>query len=669
MSGRGGIGSLLNRVPAAFLKVAQKIRQKLQGRHRRLILLAVLVPFGIAMAASVIIYWKAATALKKARQELKAEEEHGFVVRQLERPADSAFTWISAPAAFSAAAVFQGRLFVCGSAGLFEYDQTGKLLKHYRTGQELPASPLVRMMVGQMPDVHEPELLIVTDSEGVITFDGKRFRQVRPLDAEDRAITAILPLRSRQLLIGTRKRGVLAYDGKTLRQFHPALAGLSVTELAGTGTELWIGTMDQGVIHWIAGRAEKFSEAEGLPDKQVFSIALNENKTYVGTAVGVSEFDAGQFKRMIAPGTFARTLFVGGSKLFIGGIESGVMEVSLEVKRPGAVRSISAPANLQGIQQITANEDEILAITPGNVYLRSGQQGWRTLLSPETGLLSDRNISSLALDDSGQLWVGYFDHGLDLLDSNLQKVTHVEDEHVFCVNRILTGTQEKGVAVATANGLVLFDRWGKELQVLGRAQGLIADHVTDVARYGDGLVLATPAGLTFLDRSGPRSLYAFQGLVNNHVYAVGASGREVLAGTLGGISMLQGERVISNFTVTTPGLRHNWISAIARSGDAWMIGTYGGGIVRLSQNGQFEDFEIGTGNFEVYPNAMVSTGTHVLAGTLGRGLYSFNRNTNRWSVITEGLPSITVTALAAGNGTIYVGTDNGLVKISEQSLP
>ena len=34
-------------------------------------------------------------------------------------------------------------------------------------------------------------------------------------------------------------------------------------------------------------------------------------------------------------------------------------------------------------------------------------------------------------------------------------------------------------------------------------------------------------------------MYAFQGLVNNHVYALGASGNQVVVGTLGGISLLQ----------------------------------------------------------------------------------------------------------------------------------
>ena len=37
--------------------------------------------------------------------------------------------------------------------------------------------------------------------------------------------------------------------------------------------------------------------------------------------------------------------------------------------------------------------------------------------------------------------------------------------------------------VATANGLVRFDAAGSQEQVLTRADGLIADHVTDVAPY------------------------------------------------------------------------------------------------------------------------------------------------------------------------------------------
>jgi ligand-binding sensor domain-containing protein len=65
---------------------------------------------------------------------------------------------------------------------------------------------------------------------------------------------------------------------------------------------------------------------------------------------------------------------------------------------------------------------------------------------------------------------------------------------------------------------------------------------------------------------------------------------------------------------------------------------------------------------------MLVTPRHVLAGTLGNGLYVFDRETQRWTTVNDGLPSSNVTALAQSNGYIYVGTDNGLVRIQEQKL-
>jgi ligand-binding sensor domain-containing protein len=283
-------------------------------------------------------------------------------------------------------------------------------------------------------------------------------------------------------------------------------------------------------------------------------------------------------------------------------------------------------------------------------------------------VLSDRNISALAADSSGRLWVGYFDRGLDLLVADNSRARHVEDEHVFCVNRILPDPKTGVIDVATANGLVRFDDSGSEQQVLTRADGLIADHVTDVVSYRDGLVLATPSGLTFLDGSGARSMYAFQGLVNNHVYALGVSGDELMAGTLGGISLLNKGDITVNYTTATPGLKHNWITAVVPVGAEWMVGTYGAGILGLDRSGHFHSYEIGSGAFEVNPNAMLVTPGYVLAGTLGEGLYLYDRQSGRWSVIRDGLPSLNVTGLTAANGYIYVGTDNGLVRIPAQKL-
>lgn len=622
----------------------------------------------LATACIGIVYWQARRALRVATREVRSQADLRFTSEKLVS-VRSSFEWISAPAAFSGAAVYKGDFYLCGASGLFQYDAHGNLLKHYRPGQEIPASPLLRMASGVLRDSRQPELFIATAGQGVLAFNGSDFRQILPADPELRTITSILPLTSGQLLIGTRKRGVLAFDGQKLSPFHPALAGLHVTEIAGSEADLWVGTQNQGVVHFQAGRAETFTDAQGMPDPQIFSITLPGDKAYVGTATGIAEFDAGRFVRVLAPGIFARAVYAGGPTVMAAGPGAGIAEIN---PSPGRLKGLlrTSVANIADVQQIFAEGPTVYAVTPRALFAKEGQHGnWRRVLSPDATLLADRNVSALALDSANRLWVGYFDRGLDLFTPDLHSATHIEDDNVFCINRIVPNPGNGTVVVATANGLVLFDQLGRKQQVLGRSDGLMADHITDIALYRDGMVLATPAGLTFLDSSGPRSLYAFHGLVNNHVYTVAAAGKEVIAGTLGGVSVLEDENVAANYTVTTRGLTHNWISAVVRDGHDWIIGTYGGGIVRLRADGRFEPFDVATGKFEVYPNAMLATDRHVLAGTLNNGLYVYNRSSNRWSVITGGLPSLTVTALAFGNGNIYVGTDNGLVRIPEQNLP
>jgi ligand-binding sensor domain-containing protein len=321
------------------------------------------------------------------------------------------------------------------------------------------------------------------------------------------------------------------------------------------------------------------------------------------------------------------------------------------------------------VRQLFSSAESIFALTRSGLYRMSAHGlGWQQLLQPDATVLSDRNVSALAADAQGRLWVGYFDRGLDLLDSGRGHASHVENEHVFCVNRILPNEKDGTVDVATANGLVRFNAAGRQEQVLTRADGLIADHVTDVIPYQNGLAVATPAGLTFLDAAGARSMYAFQGLVNNHVYALGVSGDELVAGTLGGLSLLKKGDVQVNYTTATPGLKHNWITAVVPVDSQWMVGTYGAGVLGLDRAGHFRSFENATGPVEINPNAMLVTRDHVFAGTLGKGLYVYERESGRWFAVAAGLPSLNVTALASGSGYLYVGTDNGLVRVQEQKL-
>ncbi len=631
----------------------------------------------VAGAATLIVLmvglagWRAKRALRLSTEEVHAEQEVHFDIRPFAPSVGATFELVSAPAVFRQAALFQEHVYIGGPGGLLEYDLSGTASRQFIPGRDLPPSPIVALAPALLADSQEHELLVATAQEGLLAFNGHSFRQIRPQDSETRAITSILPTSAGHLLLGTKKRGVLVYDGKHLTPLHPSLNGLYVTALTGTNSDLWVGTLNQGVFHWHGGAVDSFGEEQGLPDRQVQCLATSGGKTYVGTVLGVAVFDSGRFSQVLAPGILATSLLVTDSNLIVGSEDQGVLTIPIGSRRlePHLLHS-GKTAELANIRQLFVSGNDVYVLSSDALYRMNVRGvGWQQVLKPGPAILSDGNISALATDRSGRVWIGYFDRGLDLLDADAGRAKHVEDDHVFCVNRIVADGRTGTVAVATANGLVRFASDGGRQQVLTRADGLIADHVTDVAVYRDGLVAGTPAGLTFLSGGGPHSMYAFHGLVNNHVYALGVSGDELMVGTLGGLSELNREIVRVNYTAGAgSGLKHNWITAVVPVGDEWIVGTYGAGILRLDRAGHFQSFEKATAPFEVNPNAMLVTPHHVLAGSLGNGLYVYDRETARWTVITEGLPSLNVTALAESNGTIYAGTDNGLAKILEQKL-
>jgi ligand-binding sensor domain-containing protein len=671
--------------------------------QRRSVTIAGIAAAFLCLVVSGLVIWRVERALDGANRDASQRERFEVEERTLGAQPNPGFEGIWAPAVFKSAALFQGSIYLAGPAGLYAYAADGRLEHIYRAGMDLPAAPLGEMAVGMPNGARQPELLIATLGEGVLAFDGQGFRQIRARQDEARAVTSVLPLASGRLLMGTAKLGLLIYDGKTLTRFHSTTDNVYVTALAGTEAELWVGTLNDGLLHWQGGQTERIGEEQGLPDRRVEQIALAEGRAYVGTAMGVAEVREGKIARVLARGRYAHALLVDGDALLVGQMEAGVMRLPLSgpendtnARRPivaltGAdaadshpfrkgrgkdgAPSVHAPANALSGQAAPVTVEQFFTAGGGRYALASsgllreeadGQ--WRRRLGGGGAQLTDREVSALLMAADGRLWVGYFDRGLDILPAAGGEAEHVENEHVFCVNRIVEDARHGAVAVATANGLVIFDRDGRQKQVLEREAGLIANHVTDVALYGDGMALATPAGITFLDASGAHSIYAFQGLVNNHVYALGASGDQLVAGTLGGLSLLTGGSVRRNLTTANSGLKHNWITGLAQVGSEWLVGTYGAGVLRLAADGSVTPTEATRQGVVVNPAAMAADGRIVLAGTLGEGLLVGDATGMRWKTVTAGLPSLNVTALAIRNGVVYVGTENGLVKISEDKL-
>jgi ligand-binding sensor domain-containing protein len=635
------------------------------------------VPVAIALGVLSMAVVRAHRILTQTTAAVHSGRNLAFTLTSLTPPPNPGFQPLSSPATFTSCAVFNEQLFCGGSGGLFAYSHDGTLHRAWRSGLDLPPAPLVSLIVARLRGSTTPQLLIATTGEGLLLLNANEtLRQLRPSTPAARDITSVLPLRSGDLLLGTRDDGVLSWTGGltpgSLTLFHPSLDHLHITNLASDGNGFWAGTRDNGLFHWTAGAVTHFTTEDGLPDAQILSLAIRGNILFAGTPVGVAQFTSGHPTRLLARNLYANALLAGPATLTVATLDEGLHTISLEATPHIHPTFIADEAtNVAPVQSFTTVDDQtVYAIYADRIKRREPGGAWSTVVAPQPAALTNADISSLAFDADSRLWVGTFDRGLDILTLTADNRTqHVEDDHVFCINRIALDPARDTMAVATANGLVLFDRSGHPRQVLTRRDGLIADHVTDVAFHAGGMTLATPAGLTFVDTgSPPQSLYAFQGLVNNHVYAIALQpDGTTLAGTLGGISLLQHEAVTRNLTVANSGLKHNWITSIASDNHGgWTAGTYGAGVMQVSSDAAIHAL---TPPFIVNPNAMLRTPTHLLAGTLDQGFWIESLATGHWTHSTSGLPSENVTAFAQRDGILYIGTANGLVRIPERELP
>ncbi len=645
------------------------------------------------LVIACLFFFRINSGLKAISRQVSNEGNFAFDLIALASPGNfhdgrlsaSGFELVSPPAHYTTGIDFAGKLYLAGPGGLEIYDGPTSQPVRLRTGLDLPPAAIVALASGRLRGDETPSILAATQGEGLLILRADAsgaMQQLRPDNAEARDITALLPLDSGDVLIGTRRVGLLLYDGKTLKLFQPNLAKLAITALAGDEGDMWIGTRTQGVLHWRAGVLDTIDAAAGLPDPLVEDVAVGAAGVFVGTPRGVAEFKDGHLSRVLAAGLFARTLALDGDHLIVATIDQGVHELSL-----ASHASLHASTDNQdlNVTHFFAADHTLLAIGDEGLLQHDHGGPWRKIISSSSQSLADGNVTSLTFSPDGRLWIGYFDRGIDVLDLQANRADHIEDDHIFCINRIVPDAQRGTIDVATSNGLVLFDATQsvlRERRILSRRDGLISDQITDVAFSRSGLTLATPAGITFLTASGAQSLYAFQGLVNNHVYSLAAQPEDgrVIAGTLGGVSILDDQTVRQNVTLKNSGLKRNWITAILRvpktaipeaiaTPSTWLLGTYGGGVVQMDDAGRVSATDNPAPAAVINPNALFATSQHIFAGTMDHGLLSYNRASRRWSRITAGLPSLSVTAFAEKDHELYIGTEDGIVRIAEARLP
>jgi len=185
-----------------------------------------------------LVFWRASHAKEETAIKVLSRSQIPFRVAPLDRVVPSAVEPIAATPGFRDLAVYKDRVAVSARAGLFLYSRTGVLEHSYRVGLELPSAELGGMSTGVAAGSAEPELFIATRGEGLLVFNGTRFRQILPSAPDLRIVTAVLVSGSGRVLLGTESHGVLVYDGRRLAPFHARFKTAHIAALAGNEGDL-----------------------------------------------------------------------------------------------------------------------------------------------------------------------------------------------------------------------------------------------------------------------------------------------------------------------------------------------------------------------------------------------------------------------------------------------
>lgn len=263
---------------------------------------------------------------------------------------------------------------------------------------------------------------------------------------------------------------------------------------------------------------------------------------------------------------------------------------------------------------------------------------------------------------------GTFDGGLLVSDAgDPPRWRVVPGAEAWGINALLAAGGE--LYVASLRGAARFD--GARLRPIEGPGAAFALAPTD-----DGVAIGYAQGVRL---PGASLLSAFHGLPGNQVLALAAS-RELLVGTPSGLGALRGRRVAWRVAAGESKLPHPWVTALVSDDEGQLIGTYGGGLARrvpglsgvtrggLADDARYEAFPE-TEGLKVSAGCLLRARGRLYAGTDGAGLWRSSADGSRFEPLSLLLPSPRVTALAASADTLFVGTDEGLVRVPLRGEP
>jgi hypothetical protein len=603
-----------------------------------------------------------------------------------------------------------GQTWVATDGGVLVYDSGGDAEGHLARTLT-PAQGLASADCTALALLGD-EVVIGSGQGGLTLVSSARATPVTFAGAASGAAVSDLAVVDGRLYVAALEGGLLAWDGHeptARRVTSGAVAIDGATTLAAGTAGVAVGTLVHGVYLERAG--ENDFQPVALPDvlagARITALAFNGDELLIGTPLALASVDldhpggGAQAARIVRPDVFVSSLLVeptgrvdvatfdGGALLMdrgqLGAAQAHVVLPSHRLTRVRMVDGQAMAFGLDGAWRLPAN---------GSTSPVAMDMGGRALAGATVTAITARG---------DEVWVGTFENGVDVFDRNGKHLRHptlvapaAGDASVSVshgdpasseadgpkgadgpdgpdgsdVNAIAWRPTDDALLIATVHGVFTLDGAGG-VHHQGSAEGLMGDQVAALALAptGNRVAYATNRGLSIAGADGAlRGLYALQGLANNHCDAVawGADGR-LYVGTLGGLSVVGPNLSVQRSWIAGhDGLPVAWVTALASDSEAMIAGTYGGGVVSIAADGTVDG--LASPHAHVNPGALVVAGDWIYAGTLEDGLLAYSRVTRTWSRLPQGLASHDVTALAPVGDRLWLGTDQGLLILSDDDV-
>lgn len=561
----------------------------------------------------------------------------------------------------------EGFIFLATHGGLLKFSLSLEFLERYTQLNGLPDLELESLL-------SDDGILYVGSKKG-LSLIREEIISSYVIDSVDFAGVTSLAKYEGRIFIGTRGAGVLALGEMGFDSPLAKLPGADfkdITDIYPWQSGLAIGTRDAGLYVMQGASFVHLDKDKGLESQHVTSLG-GDSELLVATTEGVAKVDSELRMKPWLKEIMTSAVLQKEEAVYLGTLDGRCHHYFRgSSRRSWPFGNKYDPAVTRALVEVAG---EVWALTSRGAFSLTGEVPGK-LNIPARESLEGSYIASMTNSNDGRLWLGYFDQGIEVLDNSLNKDKYFDQPDLKTVKHLVFNSATNAVYVGTSSGLTKIDS-RYSASGFSRKDGLINNEVNHVQILDSGeLCLGTGGGLSFLTENGIKSIYAFHGLINNKVFAqleteaesLGASGRKLLVGTLGGISLVRDKEVISNITPENSALPIHWVTALAEVDGSIFIGTYGAGVSVINPDGSWAEMPEFIRRLEINPNAFFDSEEYFFAGTLDMGILLLDKKESRWQLIREDLGSLNITAFSEDESRYYIGSDAGVTIVNKGSL-